>query len=73
RNDDIYMPLQEEYEIESFIDDGKLFGMKSFKQTLSQLVKDGLVEEETARYASDSRDEFNLELKGLKSINRKMS
>ena len=55
-------------EIQSFINDGKLFGMKSFKQTLAQLVRDGIVAEEDARSASDSRDEFDLELSGVKRL-----
>ena len=64
---------QKPREIQTFIDDGKMFGMKSFKQTLAQLVRDGLVEEDVASRASDSRDEFDLELKGLKTISRRSS
>ncbi len=54
------------HQIQSFIDEGQLFGMQSFKQSLVKLVKDGLVDEEEARRIADSRDEFNLELKGIK-------
>jgi len=64
---------QKPREIQTFIDDGKMFGMKSFKQTLAQLVRDGIVDEEVAAYAADSRDEFSLELKGLKTISRRLS
>lgn len=53
-------------EIQSFIDEGELFGMQSFKKSLVNLVKAGLVEEEDARRVADSKDEFDLELKGLK-------
>ncbi len=53
-------------EIQPFIDEGELFGMRSFKQSLVRLVKENLVEEEEARQLSDSKDEFNLELKGIK-------
>ena len=53
-------------QIQSFIDDGQLFGMQSFKQSLVGLVKQDLVNEEDARQLSDSRDEFNLELRGIK-------
>lgn len=53
-------------EIQSFIDEGELFGMQSFKRSLVNLVKNGLVSEEDARRVADSRDEFDLELKGLK-------
>lgn len=56
--------------IEPFINDGKMFGMKSFRQTLAELVRAGLVEEDAARYVADSKDEFDLELKGLKSVTR---
>jgi len=55
-------------EIQSFIDEGELFGMKSFKQTLVKLVKENLVTEEDARRFSDSKDEFDLELKGIKRL-----
>ena len=53
-------------EIQSFIDEGELFGMVSFKKSLVRLVKAGLVSEETARNRADSRDDFDLELKGIK-------
>jgi twitching motility protein PilT len=64
---------QKPREIQSFIDDGKLFGMRSFKQTLAQLVRNGVVSEEAASHASDSRDEFSLELRGLRTISRRSS
>jgi twitching motility protein PilT len=64
---------QKPREIQSFIDDGKLFGMKSFKQTLAHLVRNEIVSEEVAYHASDSRDEFSLELRGLKSVSRRSS
>ncbi len=64
---------QKPRDIQSFIDDGELFGMKSFKQTLAQLVRDGIVTEEVASQASDSRDEFKMELKGFKAISRRFS
>ncbi|MDP8266947.1 MAG: PilT/PilU family type 4a pilus ATPase [Candidatus Aceula meridiana] len=57
---------QSNREIQTFINEGKLFGMKSFKQTLVQLVKDDLVEEDAAREAADSKDEFNIELSGMR-------
>ena len=53
-------------EIQKFIDDGELFGMQSFKSSLVQLVKKGIVAEEDARHVADSKDDFNLELKGLR-------
>ena len=53
-------------EIQRFIDEGELFGMQSFKRSLVHLVKEGIVAEEDARSVADSKDDFNLELKGLK-------
>lgn len=53
-------------EIQNYIDEGELFGMQSFKKTLVKLVKDGLVDEKEARRFADSRDDFDLELKGVK-------
>ena len=53
-------------EIQNYIDDGELFGMQSFKKSLVDKVKRGLVDERDARRYADSKDDFNLELKGLK-------
>lgn len=53
-------------EIQNFIDEGELFGMQSFKKSLVNLVKGGIVNEDTARVFAESKDEFNLELKGVK-------
>lgn len=53
-------------QIQSFIDEGQLFGMQSFKQSLVSLVKQDLIEEGEARRLADSKDEFNLELRGIK-------
>lgn len=55
-------------QIQSFIDEGQLFGMQSFKQSLVKLVKDNRIDEEEARRLADSKDEFNLELKGIKRL-----
>jgi twitching motility protein PilT len=55
-------------EIQSFIDKGDLFGMQSFKRSLVGLVRKGLVREEDARQVADSRDEFDLALKGVDRI-----
>ncbi|MBF0384535.1 MAG: PilT/PilU family type 4a pilus ATPase [Candidatus Omnitrophica bacterium] len=53
-------------EIQDYIDDGKLFGMQSFKQSLVKLVKQGVVDADVARYYADSKDDFDLELKGIR-------
>ena len=55
-------------QIQSYVDEGELFGMQSFKQSLVKLVKSGMILEEDARYLADSKDEFNLELKGIKRL-----
>ncbi len=57
-------------EIQSFIDEGDLYGMQSFKKSLVHLVKEEYVEEDIARLFADSRDEFDLELKGLKRYHK---
>ena len=53
-------------EIQSYIDEGQLFGMQSFKKCLVNLVQKDLVDEEEARNIADSKDDFVLELKGIK-------
>ena len=53
-------------EIQKYIDEGELFGMQSFKSCMVKHVKAGLVTEEEARQYADSKDDFNLALKGLK-------
>jgi twitching motility protein PilT len=55
-------------EIKHFIEEGAMFGMQSFKQSLVRLVKDGRISEVEARSYADSKDEFDLELRGIKRI-----
>ena len=55
-------------EIQKFIDEGELFGMQSFKKSLVDLVKRGIVNEDDARKVADSKDEFNLELRGVRRL-----
>lgn len=54
-------------DIQSFIDQGELFGMQSFKQSLVKLVNSGLVRKEDARMLADSKDEFDLAINGIRS------
>lgn len=54
------------WEMLRYIEDGAVFGMVSFTQSLIQLVKDGRVDEETAAAFSDNKDEFMLTLKGIR-------
>jgi len=55
-------------EIPRFIEEGKIFGMQSFTQSLVELVRKGLVSEEMAIDFSDNKEEFILALKGIKKI-----
>ena len=54
------------WEIPSFIEDGNVFDMQSFSQSLVKLVKDGKVSEEEAIKFADSKEEFLLALRGIK-------
>lgn len=54
------------WEISKYIEDGAVFGMQSFTQSLIKLVKDGLISEETAAEFSDNKDEFALTIKGIR-------
>jgi twitching motility protein PilT len=54
------------WEIPRFIDDGAVFGMQSFNQSLVKLVQDGKVTLEDATLAADSREEFMLAYRGIK-------
>lgn len=54
------------WEISQFIEDGAVFGMQSFSQSLIKLVREGKINEEEAADFSDSKDEFILALRGIK-------
>jgi pilus retraction protein PilT len=54
------------WEISQFIEDGGIFGMQSFNQTLAKLVKEGKVSEDDAANFADSKEEFILSLRGIK-------
>lgn len=56
------------WEVTPFIEDGTIFGMQSFNQSLVKLVREGKVTEEVAASYSDNKDEFILALKGIKKI-----
>ncbi|MBF0478336.1 MAG: PilT/PilU family type 4a pilus ATPase [Candidatus Omnitrophica bacterium] len=55
-------------EIQNFIDEGAMFGMCSFQQSLVALVKEGLVDVDVARTYADSADDFDLEIRGIKRV-----
>ena len=54
------------WEIPQFIDDGAIFGMQSFTQSLVKLVREGKISEEDAVDFADSKDEFILSLRGIR-------
>jgi len=54
------------WEIPQFIDDGTVFDMQSFNQSLIKLVKEGKISEEDAGEFADNREEFLLTLRGIR-------
>ena len=54
------------WEMTRFLEESEMFGMMSFNQSLSRLVKDGLVTEAEAMEYADSKDELILALRGIK-------
>ncbi len=54
------------WEIPDFIDDGSVFGMQSFTQSLVKLAHEDKISVEDAALAADSREEFMLAYKGIK-------
>jgi twitching motility protein PilT len=53
-------------EIPQFIEEGAVFGMQSFNQSLIKLVKEEKITEEEALRFSDNKEEFALALKGIR-------
>jgi Tfp pilus assembly pilus retraction ATPase PilT len=55
------------WEIPQYIEEGGVFGMQSFNQSLVKLVNDGVISEEQAAVFADNKDEFSLTLRGFKN------
>ncbi|MFH1888817.1 MAG: PilT/PilU family type 4a pilus ATPase [Candidatus Omnitrophota bacterium] len=55
-------------EITPFIEDGTIFGMQSFNQSLVKMVREGKISQEVAENYADNKDEFILALKGIKKL-----
>jgi len=55
-------------DITRFLEEGALFGMQSFKQCLARLVKEGRITAEEAYKYADSREDLDLEIKGIKRL-----
>ncbi len=53
-------------DITRFLEEGALFGMESFKQCLARLVRENQITPEEALKFADSKDELELEIKGIK-------
>lgn len=54
------------WEITKFIEEGGIFGMQSFTQSLAKLIKAGKITEAEALEFSDNKEDFTLTLKGIK-------
>lgn len=54
------------WEIPQFIEEGGIYGMQSFTQSLIKLVQEGKVTEEEAEKSADNIEEFKLALKGFR-------
>lgn len=54
------------WEIPQFIEDGAVFGMQSFTQSLIKLVSEGKISEEEAMNFADNKDELGLALRGIR-------
>lgn len=54
------------WEIQKFIEEGGVFGMQSFNQSFTKLIKEGKITEEDAMNFSDDKDEFALALRGIR-------
>jgi len=55
-------------EIPKFIEEGQIYGMKSFNQSLTDLIKQDLISQEDAFTFSDNADELALALKGISRL-----
>ncbi|MFC1674643.1 type IV pilus twitching motility protein PilT [Candidatus Omnitrophota bacterium] len=53
------------FEIPKYIEDGSIFGMQSFNQSLVRLVQEEKISKEQAMEFADSKEEFSLALKGI--------
>lgn len=54
------------WEISRYLEDGSIFGMQTFNQSLTRLVREDKISLEEARQFSDNKDELELMVKGIK-------
>ena len=55
-------------DIPKFLEEGALFGMESFKQSLARLVKTNTISVEEAYKFADSKEDLELAIKGIKRL-----
>ena len=53
-------------ELAAYMEDGAMFGMQTFNQSLAELVREGLVSVEEAKHHADSPDELELAARQLR-------
>jgi twitching motility protein PilT len=54
------------WEIPQFIEEGNVFGMQSFNQSLLKLVRENKISEDEALSAADNKEDFHLALQGIR-------
>ncbi|MFZ2603065.1 MAG: PilT/PilU family type 4a pilus ATPase [Candidatus Omnitrophota bacterium] len=54
------------WQIPDYVEDGNIFEMQSFNQSLVKLVKEGKISEEEAANFTDSKEELSLSLRGIR-------
>ncbi|MBL7198438.1 MAG: PilT/PilU family type 4a pilus ATPase [Candidatus Omnitrophica bacterium] len=54
------------WEIPRFIEEGDMYGMQTFTQSLVKLIKEGKIAEQEAKNFADNREELGLALSGVK-------
>lgn len=54
------------WEIPHYLEEGGIFGMQAFNQSLTRLVRENKISKEEAMNFSDNKDELDLMLKGIK-------
>jgi twitching motility protein PilT len=55
-------------DVTRYLEEGALFGMQSFKQCLARLVREGKISAEEAYNYADSREDLELEIKGIRRM-----
>ncbi len=56
------------WEITSFVHEGEIFGMQTFRQSIVKLIKNNSITVEDGMEFCDNKDELELDLKGIKRL-----